>query len=176
MAQVSTLATHATYIPRTLLTSVRLDRSMTDSLQWADNLWTSRLLGALAIVLFMPNRWTFQLSQRLNTVLYDDDFQANGRASLEAQSRLVRSLVPAENLLEFNVKEGWDPLCWFLGNEVPKNLAFPHVNESAGFRGMIHRRHQEEAKTQAARVVSIVAHICLAWYVAGVVKHLLGVL
>jgi hypothetical protein len=74
---------------------------MTDSLQWADNLWTSRLLGALAVVLFMPNRWTFRLFQKLNTVLYDDDFQANGRASLEAQSRLVRSLVPAENLLEF---------------------------------------------------------------------------
>jgi hypothetical protein len=148
---------------------------MTDSLQWADNLWTSRLLGALAVVLFMPNRWTFRLFQRLNTVLYDDDFQANGRASLEAQSRLVRSLVPTENLLEFNVKKGWEPLCRFLGNEVPKELGFPHVNESAGFRGMVHRRHREEAKAQAARVVSVLAHICLALYIAGVVRRLLGV-
>jgi hypothetical protein len=63
-----------------------------------------------------------------------------------------------------------------LDNQVPKEFGFPHVNESAGFRGMVHRRHQEEAKAQATRAVSIVAHFCLAWYIAGVVRRFLGIL
>lgn len=32
-------------------------------------------------------------------------------------------------MLVFNVKEGWDPLCNFLGKEVPVE-PFPNVNES----------------------------------------------
>lgn len=32
----------------------------------------------------------------------------------------VRQTVPAERLLEFNVKEGWGPLCQFLGVPVPE--------------------------------------------------------
>ena len=40
--------------------------------------------------------------------------------------REVRERVPAERLLEFNVKEGWAPLCDFLGVEVPEE-PFPHL-------------------------------------------------
>ena len=39
----------------------------------------------------------------------------------------VKSTVPAEKLLVFNVKQGWKPLCDFLGCEVPID-AFPHEN------------------------------------------------
>ena len=39
----------------------------------------------------------------------------------------VRSTVPAERLLEFNVREGWEPLTNFLGISVP-NEPFPHEN------------------------------------------------
>eukprot|EP00521_Asterionellopsis_glacialis_P002703 CAMPEP_0195259542 /NCGR_PEP_ID=MMETSP0706-20130129/8023_1 /TAXON_ID=33640 /ORGANISM="Asterionellopsis glacialis, Strain CCMP134" /LENGTH=80 /DNA_ID=CAMNT_0040313055 /DNA_START=27 /DNA_END=269 /DNA_ORIENTATION=- len=37
--------------------------------------------------------------------------------------------VPKDQLLVFNVKEGWDPLCKFLGKTVP-TVSFPNVNES----------------------------------------------
>ena len=38
----------------------------------------------------------------------------------------VRRFVPQERLLEFNVKEGWGPLCKFL--EVPEpDTPFPHL-------------------------------------------------
>ena len=37
----------------------------------------------------------------------------------------VKSLVPPEKLLVYNVKQGWKPLCDFLGCEVP-TIAFPH--------------------------------------------------
>jgi len=40
----------------------------------------------------------------------------------------VRKAVPPERLLEYNVKQGWEPLCEFLKVPVP-NVPFPHVND-----------------------------------------------
>ena len=44
----------------------------------------------------------------------------------------VKSIVPADKLLVYNVKEGWKPLCDFLECEVP-SVAFPHENVKAAF-------------------------------------------
>ena len=41
----------------------------------------------------------------------------------------VKDIVPAENLLIFNVCDGWKPLCDFLKVEIPKNVVFPRVNQ-----------------------------------------------
>ena len=41
----------------------------------------------------------------------------------------VQKTVAAENLLVFNVKEGWPPLCHFLGLPEPL-LPFPRTNDS----------------------------------------------
>lgn len=43
------------------------------------------------------------------------------------RDEVVRS-VPADRLLVYEVKEGWAPLCRFLGVEVP-STPFPHLNE-----------------------------------------------
>lgn len=40
----------------------------------------------------------------------------------------VKQNVPADKLLIFNVKEGWEPLCKFLGVPVPSE-SFPYVND-----------------------------------------------
>ena len=42
----------------------------------------------------------------------------------------VKRQVPRDQLLVFNVKEGWEPLCAFLGKRVPE-IPFPHVNTKA---------------------------------------------
>ena len=39
----------------------------------------------------------------------------------------VKSLVPPEELLVYNVKQGWKPLCDFLGSDLP-TIAFPDEN------------------------------------------------
>jgi hypothetical protein len=52
----------------------------------------------------------------------------------------VKERVPAEKLLVYEVKEGWGPLCKFLGAEVPKDKLFPHLNDTDTFRTMIRRR------------------------------------
>ena len=44
----------------------------------------------------------------------------------------VRRIVPKDRLLEFQLKDGWRPLCEFLGKDVP-DTPFPRVNESAEF-------------------------------------------
>ena len=38
------------------------------------------------------------------------------------------------NLLVFNVKEGWAPLCKFLQVDIPEGIPFPNVNDSDSFR------------------------------------------
>jgi hypothetical protein len=49
----------------------------------------------------------------------------------------VKEFVPAERLLIYEVKEGWEALCDFLGVEAPKSKPFPHLNDSDSFRKMV---------------------------------------
>jgi Sulfotransferase domain len=51
----------------------------------------------------------------------------------------VRRDVPAERLLVYQVSEGWEPLCAFLGVAVPEGKPFPHLNDAAEFRGRVER-------------------------------------
>lgn len=51
-------------------------------------------------------------------------------------NNMIRGLVPKEKLLEWSVEDGWDPLCKFLGKEVPVE-EFPHANTQSGFKGRI---------------------------------------
>lgn len=46
----------------------------------------------------------------------------------------VKRRVPARKLLVYDVKEGWGPLCEFLGVEVPGDESFPHLNDTQTFR------------------------------------------
>jgi hypothetical protein len=48
--------------------------------------------------------------------------------SFDEHHEHIRSVVPAENLLEFHPSQGWDPLCKFLEIRVP-DVHFPHLNE-----------------------------------------------
>lgn len=45
----------------------------------------------------------------------------------------VKRNIPAERLLIFDVKDGWEPLCSFLGVSIPDS-PFPHVNDRATIR------------------------------------------
>mmetsp|Transcript_34667 Transcript_34667/g.80170 ORF Transcript_34667/g.80170 Transcript_34667/m.80170 type:complete len:133 (-) Transcript_34667:331-729(-) len=51
-------------------------------------------------------------------------------AGYDAWVDFVRKTVPKERLLEFDVRQGWTPLCKFLGkDEPPKEKPFPHIND-----------------------------------------------
>lgn len=48
----------------------------------------------------------------------------------------VKCIVPPERLLVYQVKQGWEPLCRFLGVPIPQNQPFPRVNDRAAFAQM----------------------------------------
>jgi hypothetical protein len=54
----------------------------------------------------------------------------------------VRRTVPADRLLEFEISQGWEPLCDFLGRPVPEE-PFPRLNDTAEFTKRIleHAHH-----------------------------------
>jgi hypothetical protein len=57
-------------------------------------------------------------------------------AELERHNAEVRDAVPAERLLEWQVSEGWEPLCEFLEVPVPAE-PLPHVNDRETFLGRV---------------------------------------
>jgi len=48
----------------------------------------------------------------------------------------VTNYVPKEQLLIYEVAEGWKPLCDFLGLDIPKE-SFPHLNKKEDFHKMV---------------------------------------
>ena len=50
----------------------------------------------------------------------------------ERHNQEVKTSVPADNLLVFDVGQGWEPLCGFLGVDVP-DADFPRTNSSKEF-------------------------------------------
>jgi hypothetical protein len=53
-------------------------------------------------------------------------------AAAERHNEAVKAAIPAERLLVWDVKQGWEPLCEFLELPVPDD-PFPNVNDSAEF-------------------------------------------
>ncbi len=49
----------------------------------------------------------------------------------------VLATVPKERMLVFQAKEGWAPLCQFLGVPVPEGVEYPRANDTAEFRGTV---------------------------------------
>lgn len=60
------------------------------------------------------------------------DDRAHCIAVHQAHIDEVKQTIPPSRLLVFDVKQGWDPLCRFLGVPVPAT-AFPRVNEREEF-------------------------------------------
>ncbi len=55
--------------------------------------------------------------------------------SYEEHNRKVRESIPSERLLEYNVKQGWEPLCEFLEiNPCPTEKPFPKTNSAVSLQ------------------------------------------
>jgi hypothetical protein len=57
-------------------------------------------------------------------------------AVFRRHERQVRQALPADRLLVFDVREGWGPLCAFLGVDAPDE-PFPHLNDGDFMRRML---------------------------------------
>lgn len=78
----------------------------------------------------------------VNRIIWEKTFGGNfgdrryAIGVFEQHNRQVIERVPAERLLVYEVKEGWGPLCKFLGVDVP-DKPFPHINDTETFRKIV---------------------------------------
>jgi len=77
----------------------------------------------------------------------------------------VKSVIPSENLLVFEVSDGWGPLCKFLDKKVPDEK-FPIANV-AGTKGNIINRIMDETNLAANARKEVALNITLSCLVIG---------
>ena len=75
----------------------------------------------------------------------------------------VRETVPAEKLLVFNVKEGWKPLCAFLGVSVP-DKPFPRTNSTEEWQDKIAVITYNTMKTFLPKIAIVTVILCCGAY------------
>lgn len=80
-------------------------------------LWEPTLLGP---IMDCHDRWI----RGWFKARYKEQMQGNARRMYKEHYQLVRRITPKERLLEYEMGDGWEPLCRFLGKEVP-DVDFP---------------------------------------------------
>lgn len=84
------------------------------------------------------------------------DFPNQGKDVYLNHLQEVRALVPSERLLEFNISEGWEPLCKFLGHDIPR-APFPQSNEISDFISRSRRRNRRQMMNIMLYILVVVA-------------------
>lgn len=91
-------------------------------------------------------------------------FSANTRETYRRHYDMVKSKVPKERLLVYELGSGWEPLCKFLGKPIPDE-PFPFKNESKEFEIWMRKIQTKVLLSgirEAARFMVIPAGIALA--------------
>ncbi|EFY94666.1 hypothetical protein X797_010298 [Metarhizium robertsii] len=95
----------------------------------------------------------YPLLRKLFDTFFEGDFAGRGKEVFRRHCEEVRRLVPGDRLLEYQVTEGWGPLCKFLGEPVPEHAAFPNVNDDEEFVRQSRRRNRDQMRNVAFRIL-----------------------
>lgn len=95
---------------------------------------TLSLLESLTNLLVPPTRWIGPIWRKTWAGFFANDFHGTHRAAFAQHYERIKRLVPQERLLVYDIRDGWDPLCRFLGHGVP-SAPFPCANSVATFVG-----------------------------------------
>ena len=133
----------------------------------------TRMLMHVVGFVFRPLRGAMQVA---NDIIWHGTF--DGRFSdrehalrvFAAHNQAVAATVPAERLLVFEVKEGWQPLCAFLGVPVPEE-PFPHVNDAESFRTLAQARFRQSLLKQAPPLLAAGAALAALIVIARRARH-----
>ena len=141
-----------------------------------DNAWYKSFMSTLATEGTQRYYWlTLPIPMlRCQKVLYESIMkrwrQISGTSEFSpkihsAHNKDVRSNVPREKLLVFNVKEGWEPLCKFLEVPVP-DQPFPNlsVDLHPSFILCLHGDHRNDAKMISRILVGAQMMGACAWF------------
>jgi hypothetical protein len=95
---------------------------------------------------------------------FDGRFENRSHAIkvFERHNEEVRRRVPRDKLLVYEVKEGWGPLCEFLGVEEP-GKPFPRLNDAAEMRRRIRSVQALSLAVPAVLALLAVAILVFLW-------------
>ncbi|KAJ5161555.1 P-loop containing nucleoside triphosphate hydrolase protein [Penicillium capsulatum] len=84
---------------------------------------------------------------------WGNDFRRNARRVLDQHHAMIRETVSEERLLEYNVIDGWEPLCKFLGKPIP-DVPFPAGNDPQDFFRRFARADRRRRREVVARGIT----------------------
>lgn len=105
---------------------------------------------------------------------FKGDFKKYGKRVFNDYYAQVRSMVPPENLLEYRMGQGWEPLCEFLKVPVPEGKKFPHTNDTEGFVDRCKARNRAQMCNVAFRALVVGGGVVAAVLSASLTFHRLG--
>jgi Sulfotransferase domain len=99
----------------------------------------AKFLMALKSLFYSRERYLLRLFRLINHDVWQRDFQGKFEDKnlaidiFKQHIEEVKRVVPPEKLLVFQVKQGWEPLCNFLGVPIPVDKPFPRLNDRISF-------------------------------------------
>ena len=119
-------------------------------LAYTDPMWHGRIfgLGKLWLETQLPAK-TFEDAKRTSRDMYRKHYEE------------TRRVTPKEKLLEYKLGSGWEPLCKFLGKEVP-DVPFPHMNESQSLKMVINEMGMRATKNSLKNLGMVVSAVTVA--------------
>ena len=104
-----------------------------------------------------------------------DEMSKAAKPAYKRHYETVRRVCPRERLLEFKIEEGWEPLCRFLGKDVPRDertgevLPFPRINDGKALDEMLRAIAVEGIKNFLRHaiwyIVAGLVGLVACWYV-----------
>lgn len=139
--------------------------------RWFDSFLTlQQTTDRFRVFRFIPRarRFLAFVDTLLPKVFGDPRDRARCIEVFERHNREVQERVPPERLLVFRVQDGWEPLCRFLGREIPAGVPFPHLNEGKETLEALARERLFGRWKRAARIaVPAIAVGLLVWWLLG---------
>ncbi|KAG4435468.1 hypothetical protein IFR05_009040 [Cadophora sp. M221] len=114
----------------------------------------------------------YPMLKKFFDTFFRGDFEHQGKEVFINHYNEVRSLVPKENLLEFRVQDGWEPLCKFLGQPVPMGSKFPNTNDNRDFVSRSRRRNRMQMLNVGVRFLEIAVLVAICAFLVSVLWRL----
>ena len=86
----------------------------------------------------------------INNPEYFTVWRKKAKDVYRAHNEKIKRITPTDQLLLFNLEDGWEPLCRFLGKPIP-DVPFPRVNETAALQEKVNLYVLEGYKRSARR-------------------------